>query len=66
MTAILADDNFKYIFVDENERMPIRTSLKFVPMGPIDKKPALVKVMAWRRTGDKEFSELMLIQFTDA
>ena len=66
MTAILTDDNFKYIFVDGNERMPIRISLKFVPMGPIDNKLALVKVMAWRRTGDKELSELMLIQFTDA
>ena len=34
--------------------------------GPIDNKPALVQVMAWRRTGDKLLPELMLAQFTDA
>ena len=32
----------------------------------MDNKPALVQVMAWRRTGDKPLPELMLIQFTDA
>ena len=40
--------------------------LKFVPSGPIDIRPALVQVMAWRRTGDMPLSELMLTQFTDA
>ena len=57
MAAILADDIFKF---------SIRISLKFVLRSPIDNKPALVQVMAWLRTGDKPFPELMLTQLTDA
>ena len=60
MAAILADDNFKCISLNENYRIPIYISLKFFPKGPIDNKPALVQVMAWRRTGDKPLPELML------
>ena len=45
IAAILADDNFKCIYFNENGRIPIRISLKFVPMIPIDDKPALVWVM---------------------
>ena len=33
--------------------------------GPIGNKPALVQVMAWRRTDEKPLSEPMLTQFTD-
>ena len=66
MAAVLADDNFKCIFLNQNDRIPIRISLKFVPRSPIDNKPALVQVMAWRRTGDKPLPEVMLTQFTDA
>ena len=65
MAAILADDNFKCIFLNENDRIPIRISLKIVPKGPIDNKPAVDQVMAWRRTGDKPLLELMLTHFTD-
>ena len=39
--------------------------MKFVPKGLIDKKSALVQVMAWRRTGDKPLPEPMLTQFND-
>ena len=42
MAAILADDIFKWIFLNENGRFPIKISLKFVPRGPIDNNPALV------------------------
>ena len=66
MAAILADDNFKCIFLNENDRIPIRISLKYIPRSPIDNKPALVWVMAWHRTGDKPLSEPMPTQFTDA
>ena len=52
MAANVADDIFKCIFVNEKKRIPIRFSLKFIPMSPIDNKPALVQVIAWRRTGD--------------
>ena len=42
MAAILADDNFKCIFLHENHRILIQISLKFVPKSPIDDDPALV------------------------
>ena len=66
MTAMLADDIYKYVFLNENDRIPVQISLKFVPRSPIDKKPALVQVMAWRRTGDKPLPEPMLAQIPDA
>ena len=47
MAAILADDIFKCIFLNENVRISIKISLKCVPKGPIDNKSALVQVMAW-------------------
>ena len=59
--AILTGDNFKCIFLNENDTIPIRISLKFVTRCRIDNKPAFVQVMAWRRTGDKPLPELMLI-----
>ena len=59
--AILAN-KFKYIFLNENGRIPIWISLKFVvPRSSIDNKPALVQIMAWRRPGDKPLSEPMMI-----
>ena len=66
MAAILADNIFKCIFMNENDRISIHISLNFVPMSPIDNKPTLVLVMAWRRTGDKPLSEPMLTRFNDA
>ena len=66
MAAILADDIFKCIFLYENDRIPIQISLKLVPWSPISNIPALVQVMAWRRTGDKPLPEPMLTQFVDA
>ena len=66
MAAILADDNFKPIFFDENDRIPIQISLKVVPRSPIDNKIALVELMAQRQRGDKPLTEPMLIQFIDA
>ena len=66
MAAILADNILKWIFLNDNDRIPIRISLKFVPSGRIDSKSALVQVMAWRRTGDKPFPESMMTQSTDA
>ena len=61
-----ANDIFKYISMNEMFRIAIRISLMFVPDGPIDNTAALVKAMAWRRTGDKPLPEPMLTQFTDA
>ena len=55
-----ADDTFKRIFLNENVRIPIKISLKFVPKGPINNIPALVPIMAWRRSGNKPLSEPMM------
>ena len=66
MSTTLADGNFKRIFLNENDRIPIRLSVKFVPRSPIDNNPALVQEMAWHRTGDKPLPEPMSTQFTDA
>ena len=56
-----ADDTFKRIFLNENVRISIMISLKFVPKGPINNNPALVQIMAWRRSGDKPLSEPMML-----
>ena len=37
-----------------------KISLKFVPNVPINNIPALVQIMAWRRSGDKLLSEPMM------
>ena len=66
MVAILANDIFKCIFLNDNDRILIEIALKFVPRSPINNQPILVQVMAWRRTGDKPLLEQMLTQFTDA
>ena len=54
------DDIFKRIFFNEIAWISIKISLKFVPKGPINNIPALVQIMAWRRSGDKPLSEPMM------
>ena len=66
MAAVLTDDIFICIFLNENDNIPIEISLKLVPRGPINNKSAFVQVMAWRRTGDKLLPEPMMTQLTDA
>ena len=61
-----ADDFFRCIFFNEIVWISIKTSLRFVPKGPINNIPALVQIMPWRGTGDKPLSEPMMIQFNDA
>ena len=56
-----ADDISKRIFFNENVWISIKISLKFVPKGPINNIPALVQIMAWRRSGDKPLSEPMMV-----
>ena len=51
---------FKRIILNENVWISIKISLKFVPKGPINNIPSLVKIMAWRRSGDKPLSEPMM------
>ena len=56
---------FQIIFWNKYDKILSQISLKFVPRGPINNKPALVQVKAWRQT-DKQLPQLMLTQFTDA
>ena len=55
------DDIFKCTFLNENARMSLNKSLKFVPKFRINNIPALVQIMAWRRSGDKPLSEPMVV-----
>ena len=66
MDTILADDNFKCIFLNENDGIAIRISMKLVPIIPTDNNPTLVQAVAWHRTGNTSLHELLLTQFTDA
>ena len=61
-----ADDIFKRISLNENVRISIQFSLKFVSKGPIENKSALVQAMDCRLFGDKPLPEPMLTKFTDA
>ena len=65
MVATLADDIFKCILLNENDKIPIRISLKLVPRSPVN-KPALVQVMAWCWTGEKPLPEPVKTHFIDA
>ena len=56
------DDIFKCIFLNENVKISIKISLRFVPKGPINIIPSLVQIMAWRRPGDKPLSEPMMVR----
>ena len=52
-----ADGTFKRIFLNENIRISIKISLKFVPKSLINNNPALVQIMAWRRSGEGWFTD---------
>ena len=56
-----ADGIFKCISLNENVWISIKISFNFVPKGPINNIPALVQIMAWRRSGDKPLSEPMMV-----
>ena len=58
----VTDDIFKRIFFNENVRILIWISLKLVPKGSINNIPALVRIMAWGRPGDKPLSEPMMVR----
>ena len=64
MVATLADDTFKYKFVDENILISIKLSLKFVPYGPINNIPEFVQIMPWRRIGDKPLCQPMMVRLS--
>ena len=59
----ISQTTFSNVFCfNENAWIPIQISLKFVPKGPISNIPALVRIMAWRRPGDKPLSGPMMVR----
>ena len=56
-----ADDPFKRIFLNENVWISLKISLKFVARVRINNIPALVPIMACRRSGDKPLSKPMMV-----
>ena len=62
MAAIFPDDNFKYIFMNENVRISLKISLNFASRVRINNIPALFLIMAWRHSGDKPLSESMMVR----
>ena len=59
----LPHDIFKCIFWNENVRIAIDISLRFVSKSSNNNIPVLVQIMPWRRPGDEPLSEPMLIIF---
>ena len=56
-----ADNPFKCIFLNENVWILLKISLKFVLKCPIHKNPALVQRMAWHHSGNKPWSEPVMV-----
>ena len=56
-----ADDIFKFIFLNENAWIALKSSLRFLLKVWIKNIPELVQMMAWRRPGDKPLSEPMMV-----
>ena len=61
MAAISQTTIFKCILLNENVKILIKISLKFVSKGSVNNIPALVQIMAWWRQGDKPLSEAMMV-----
>ena len=56
-----ADNIFKCILLNKNVRISLKISLKFVPKARIKDIPASVQIMAWCQSGDKPFSEPVMV-----
>ena len=59
-----ADDIYKSMILNGNCRILILNSLKYAHKGPVNNKPALVQIRAWRPPGDKPLSEPMVNSFS--
>ena len=57
----IADEIVKCIFFYENVRFSIEISPNFVCKGSFNNIPALVQIMAWRRSGERPLSEPMMV-----
>ena len=64
--AAISQTTFSNAFSwNENVWIAINISPKFVHKGQINNIPALVQIMAWRRSGDKPLSEPMMAYLND-
>ena len=59
-----ADDIPKCVFLYQNCIL-FQISLKFIFIGPINNKLALVQIMAWFRKGNKSVSKLIMVWLDD-
>ena len=55
------DDIFKCIFLNENVRISLKISLKFVPTVRINNYLTLAQIMAWHHPGNNPQSEAMMV-----
>ena len=52
--------------VNENDFTLIEVSLKFIALGPTDKKSSLGQIIAWCQTGAKPLAVAMMAKLSDA
>ena len=60
MAAISQTTYLNELFWMKIDEFRLKFHWKFIPVVPIDNEPALVQIMAWRRSGDKSLSEPMM------
>ena len=56
-----ADAILKCIFLNDSIWIPIEILLKFVPKYTVNNIPSMIKIMDWRRPGDKPLSEPVMV-----
>ena len=61
MVVILQTTFLNVYFVNDDVLIAINISLTFVPKIPVNNNSALVRIMAWHRSGDKPLSEPMIV-----
>ena len=56
------DGIFRCIFFNENVRVSLKISLKFIRKVQVNNIPALVQIKAWRQPGDKPLPEPTMVR----
>ena len=60
ITATILQRTFKYIFVNKNVWLSIKSAPHCIPKCPVNNISVLVQIMAWCRSGNKRLPELMM------
>ena len=66
MVFIFTDDIFKSFLLNDDIWISTKISLTFFPKSSINSRVALIQIMTWRRTGDKQLFERMMTWCIDA